>query len=113
MKTPIALSMLLSPFSLPHDERWVLPLALGLFALLAVFSAWRQKTEEGDKWRFRKKLKVTALCWFACEVLWQLHGEGTALYFAPLTGIVFLCVLSEALVYGVYLLAKKKRQAAM
>ena len=40
MKTPIALSMLLSPFSLPHDERWVLPLALGLFALLAVFSAW-------------------------------------------------------------------------
>ncbi len=29
MKTPIALSMLLSPFSLPHDERWVLPLALG------------------------------------------------------------------------------------
>lgn len=47
MKTPIALSMLLSPFSLPHDERWVLPLALGLFALLAVFSAWRLKTEEG------------------------------------------------------------------
>ena len=44
MKTPIALSMLLSPFSLPHDERWVLPLALGLFALLAVFSAWRLKT---------------------------------------------------------------------
>ena len=43
MKTPIALSMLLSPFSLPHDERWVLPLALGLFALLAVFSAWRLK----------------------------------------------------------------------
>ena len=68
MKTPIALSMLLSPFSLPHDERWL---------------------------------------------LWQLHGEGSALYFAPLTGIVFLCVLSEALVYGVYLLAKKKRQAAM
>ena len=28
MKTPIALSMLLSPFSLPHDERWVLPLVL-------------------------------------------------------------------------------------
>ena len=27
MKTPIALSMLLSPFSLPHDERWVLPLS--------------------------------------------------------------------------------------
>ena len=54
-----------------------------------------------------------ALCWLACEVLWQLHGESSALYFAPLTGIVFLCVLSEALVYGVYLLAKKKRQAAM
>lgn len=46
-------------------------------------------------------------------MLWQLHGEGSALYFAPLTGIVFLCVLSEALVYGVYLLAKKKRQAVM
>lgn len=91
----------------------MLPFALGLFALLAVFSAWRLKTEEGDKWRFRKKLKVTALCWLACEVLWQLHGEGSTLYFAPLTGIVFLCVLSEALVYGVYLLAKKKRQAAM
>ena len=60
-----------------------------------------------------KKIKVTALCWLACEVLWQLNGEGSALYFAPLTGIVFLCVLSEALVYGVYLLAKKKRQAAM
>lgn len=64
MKTPIALSMLLSPFSLPHDERWCCP-------------------------------------------------SHSALYFAPLTGIVFLCVLSEALVYGVYLLAKKKRQAAM
>ena len=25
MKTPIALSMLLSPFSLPHDERWGCP----------------------------------------------------------------------------------------
>lgn len=37
----------------------------------------------------------------------------STLYFAPLTVIVFLCVLSEALVYGVYLLAKKKRQAAM
>ena len=64
MNTPIALPMMLSPFSLPHDERWVLP-------------------------------SRSTLC------------------FAPLTGIVFLCVLSEALVYGVYLLAKKKRQAAM
>ena len=64
MKTPIALSMLLSPFSLPHDEGRCCP-------------------------------------------------SRSALYFAPLTGIVFLCVLSEALVYGVYLLAKKKRQAAM
>lgn len=41
------------------------------------------------------------------------NGEGSTLCFAPLTGIVFLCVLSEALVYGVYLLAKKKRQAAI
>ena len=113
MKIPIALTMLASPFSLPHDERWVLPLTLGLFALLAVFSVWRLKTEDGDKWRFRKKIKVTTLCWLACEVLWQLHGEGSTLYFAPVTGILFLCALSEALVYGVYLLAKKKRSAAM
>ena len=28
MNTPIALPMMLSPFSLPHDERGVLPLAL-------------------------------------------------------------------------------------
>ena len=65
MKTPIALSMLLSPFSLPHDERWVLPLALGLFALLAVFSAWRLKTEEGDKWRSTLR-RSQALCFCAC-----------------------------------------------
>lgn len=64
MKTPIALSMLLSPFSFLTTNGGCCP-------------------------------------------------SRSALYFAPLTGIVFLCVLSEALVYGVYLLAKKKRQAAM
>ena len=113
MKLPVALSMLASPFSLPHDERWVLPIALGFFALLTVYFTWQLKADEGDKWRFRKKMKVSAICYLACEVLWQFHGEGSTLYFAPLTGIVFLCVLSEALVYGVYLLAKKKRAAAM
>ena len=63
MKTPIALSMLLSPFSLPHDERWVLPLALGLFALLAVFSTWRLKTARARRSALRRS---QALCFCAC-----------------------------------------------
>ena len=113
MKIPIALTMLAGPFSLPHDERWVLPIAFGLFVLLTVFSAWRLRMEESDKWRFRKRMLLAAILWLACEVLWQLHGEGSTLYFAPVTGILFLCALSEALVYGVYLFEKKKRSAAL
>ena len=113
MKTPIALSMLLSPFSLPHDERWVLPLALGLFALLAVFSAWRLKTEEGDKWRFRNKMKVSALFYLACEVLWQFHGADSTFPVGPITGILFLYLMSQALVYGIYCVIQKKKTTAV
>ena len=68
MKIPVALTMLASPFSLPHDERWILPIALGFFTLLTVYFTWRLKTDEGDKWLFRKKMKVSALFWLACEV---------------------------------------------
>lgn len=39
MKIPVALTMLASPFSLPHNERWILPIALGFFALLTVYFA--------------------------------------------------------------------------
>ena len=113
MKIPIALTMLAGPFSLPHDERWVLPIAFGLFVLLTVFFAWRLRMEESGKWRFRKRMLLAAILWLTCEVLWQLHGEDSTPYFAPVTGILFLCALREALVYGVYLLAKKKRSAAM
>ena len=38
MKIPVALTMLASPFSLPHNERWILPIALGFFTLLTVCS---------------------------------------------------------------------------
>ena len=61
MKLPVALTMLASPFSLPHNERWILPIALGFFALLAVYFTWQLKTDEGDKWLFWKKMKVSAL----------------------------------------------------
>lgn len=49
MKIPVALAMLASPFSLPHDERWILPIELGFFALLTVYFTWQLKAEEGDK----------------------------------------------------------------
>lgn len=49
MKIPVALTMLASPFSLPHNERWILPIALGFFTLLTVYFTWRLKTDEGDK----------------------------------------------------------------
>ncbi len=55
MKLPIALTMLASPFSLPHDERWILPIALGFFALLTVYFTWQLKAEEGDKWIFGER----------------------------------------------------------
>ena len=61
MKLPVALTMLTSPFSLPHDECWILPIALGFFTLLTVYFTWRLKADEGDKWLFRKKMKVSAL----------------------------------------------------
>ena len=37
MNIPVASTMLASPFSLPHDERWILPIALGFFTLLTVY----------------------------------------------------------------------------
>lgn len=37
MKIPVALTMLASPFSLPRNERWILPIALGFFTLLTVY----------------------------------------------------------------------------
>lgn len=112
MKIPVALSMLASPVSLPHDERWVLPIALGFFALLTVFYAWQLKTDEGDKWRFRKKMKVPALFYLACEVLWQFHGADSTFPVGPITGILFLYLLSQALVYGIYCMIKKKKTTA-
>ena len=36
MKIPVALTVLASPVSLPHDGRWILTIALGFFPLLAV-----------------------------------------------------------------------------
>ena len=111
MRVPIAFTILSSPFTLSHDERWILPLFLGFFALLAVYFAWRLKTEEGDKWRFQKRVKVSALFWLACEVLRQLHGADAAIYLALVTGIAFLYALSAALVYGAYRLMKKTAAA--
>ena len=113
MKMPIAIEMLSGPFTLPKDEKWIIPIVLGLFAVLIFFGAVQLRMDEGNKWRFQKKLKVSAICWLACEVLWQLHGADSTLYLWPVTGIMFLYALSEALVYGVYLLAKKKRSAAL
>lgn len=112
MKLPIALAILASPFSLAHDERWILPIALGFFALLTVYFTWRLKTEEGDKWLFRKKMKVSALFWLACEVLWQFHGADSTFPVEPITGILFLYLMSQALVYGIYCLIRKKKTTA-
>lgn len=113
MKMPIAIEMLSGPFTLPKDEKWIIPIVLGLFAVLIFFGAVQLRMDEGNKWRFQKKMKVSAICWLACEVLWQLHGADSTLYLGPVTGIMFLYALSEALVYGVYLLAKKKQSAAL
>ena len=113
MKMPIALAMLTGLFTLAKDERWIIPIALGFFALLSLIGAVQLRMDEGDKWRFQKKMKVSAICWLACEVLWQFHGADSVFPLGPVTGILFLYVLSEALVYGVYLLAKKKKAAAL
>lgn len=112
MKIPVALTMLASPFFLPHDERWVLPIALGFFALLTVYFAWQLKKEEGSKWRFRKKMKVSVLFYLACEVFWQFHSADSTIYLAPVTGYLFLYVLSELLVYGIYRAIRKKKTMA-
>ena len=114
MKIPIVLSMLASSFSLPHDERWVLPIALGFFALLTVYFTWQLKADEGDKWRFRKKMKVSALFYLACEAAWQLCSECAEIHVALITCILFLYLMNQALVYGIYcVIRKKKKTAAM
>ncbi len=112
MKIPVALTMLASPFSLPHDERWILPIELGFFALLAVYFAWQLKAEEGDKWIFRRKMKVSALFYLVCEAAWQFCSECAEIPVAMVTGILFLYLMSQALVYGVYWLIKRKKTTA-
>ena len=114
MKLPIVLSLLASPFSLPHDERWVLPIALGFFALLTVYFTWQLKADEGDKWRFRKKMKVSALFYLVCEAAWQFCSECAEIPVSMVTCILFLYLMSQALVYGIYcVIQKKKTTAAM
>ena len=114
MKLPVALAVLASPFSLSHDERWVLRIALGFFTLLTVYFTWQLKAEEGDKWIFRRKMKVSALFYLACEAAWQFCSECAEIYVSMVTCILFLYVLSQALVYGIYcVLRKKKTTAAM
>ena len=86
MKIPVALTMLASPFSLPHNERWILPIALGFFTLLTVYFT----------------------------VFWQFHGADSTFPVGPITGILFLYLMSQALVYGIYcVIQKKKTTAAM
>lgn len=112
MKIPVALTMLASPFSLPHDERWVLPIALGFFALLTVYFTWQLKAEEGDKWIFRRKMKVSALFYLACEAAWQFCSECAEIPVSMVTCILFLYLTSQALVYGIYCLIRKKKTTA-
>ena len=114
MKIPVALTMLASPFSLPHNERWILPIARGFFTLLTVYFTWRLKAEEGDQWIFRRKMKVSAFFYLACEIVWQFCSECAEIYVAMVTGILFLYLMSQALVYGIYcVIQKKKTTAAM
>lgn len=56
MKIPVALTMLASPFSLPHNERWILPIALGFFTLLAVyFTRGGSKRKRATSGSFERK----------------------------------------------------------
>ena len=112
MKMPVAIEMMSAPFTLAKDEKWIIPIVLGLFLLLTLFGAVQLRMDEGNKRRFQKKMKVSALLWLACEVFWQLYGADSAFPLGPVTGILFLYALSETLVYGAYLLAKKKKTAA-
>ena len=112
MNIPVASTMLASPFSLPHDERWILPIALGFFTLLTVYFTWQLKAEEGDKWIFRRKMKVSAFFYLACEIVWQFCSECAEIYVAMVTDILFLYLMSQALVYGFYWLIKRKKTTA-
>ena len=53
MKMPIAIEMLSGPFTLPKDEKWIIPIVLGLFAVLIFFGAVQLRMDEGNKWRFQ------------------------------------------------------------
>ena len=112
MKIPVALTMLASPFSLAHDERWILPIALGFFTLLAVYFPWQRKAETGDKWIVRSTLTVSALFYLACEAAWQFCSECAEIPVSMVTGILFLYLMSQALVYGIYCLIRKKKTTA-
>ena len=47
-------------------------------------------------------MKVSALFWLACEVFWQFHGVDSTFPVGPITGILFLYLMIQALVYGIY-----------
>lgn len=57
-------------------------------------------------------MKVSALFWLACEVLWQFHGADSTFPVGLITGILFLYLMSQALVYGIYCVIRKKKTTA-
>ena len=57
-------------------------------------------------------MKVSALFWLACEVLWQFHDADSTFPVGPITRILFLYLMSQALVYGIYCLIRKKKTTA-
>ena len=54
MKIPVSIEMLSAPFTLAKDEKWIIPIVLGLFLLLTLFGAVQLRMDEGNKWRFQK-----------------------------------------------------------
>ena len=46
MKMPIAIEMLSAPFTLAKDEKWIIPIVLGLFLLLTLFGAVQLRVSE-------------------------------------------------------------------
>ena len=115
MKIPVALTMLASPFSLPHNERWILPIALGFFALLTVYFTWRLKTDEGRQVALSEENEgvgalsgLHAKCSGSSTVRIRRFPSGRS------RAILFLYLMSQALVYGIYcVIQKKKTTAAM
>ena len=91
------------------------PSRSAFYTLLTVYFTWRLKNGRGRQVALsEEKLKVSALFWLACEVLWQFHGADSTFPVGPITGILFLYLMSQALVYGIYcVIQKKKTTAAM